>query len=302
MHEIKIGTLISANNVKKVMPRLIPYGFESFSVTFWDTTREFDLGQLAKEVNEILKETSSPAEEACVISSISVYGNPLMDTDRGEDTRKSWEKLINAAHLFGTDLVTGFAGRIVDQPVESSIPKFKEVFTPLAEMAMKKNVRIAFENCNMNGDWNRGDWNIAFTPRAWEMMFDAVPYSNIGLQWEPCHQMVQLADPIPQLRKWGKKIFNVHGKDATVAWDVIRENGISGCEQFVWHRTPGFGDSNWTDIISLLRMAGFRGSIDIEGWHDPVYRDELEYTGQVHALNYLKQCRGGSLVPNLEKQ
>jgi hypothetical protein len=40
------------------------------------------------------------------------------------------------------------------------------------------------------------------------------------------------------------------------------------------------------------------GSIDIEGWHDPVYRGELEMTGQVAGLNYLKRCRAGDLVPN----
>jgi sugar phosphate isomerase/epimerase len=69
---------------------------------------------------------------------------------------------------------------------------------------------------------------------------------------------------------------------------------------FAYHRTPGFGDSNWTDIISDLRKGGFKGSIDIEGWHDPVYRGDLEMTGQVHALNYLKRCRGSSYVPNPE--
>ena len=37
-------------------------------------------------------------------------------------------------------------------------------------------------------------------------------------------------------------------------------------------------------------------SIDIEGWHDPVYKDDLEMTGQVHALRYLKQCRGGDFL------
>ena len=61
-------------------------------------------------------------------------------------------------------------------------------------------------------------------------------------------------------------------------------------------RTPGFGDSNWTDIISELHLAGWSGSIDIEGLHDPVYRDALEMTGQVHGLNYLKNCRGGDFV------
>ena len=58
----------------------------------------------------------------------------------------------------------------------------------------------------------------------------------------------------------------------------------------------GFGDTNWTDVISELRLAGWSGSIDIEGWHDPVYRDALEMTGQVHGLNYLKTCRGGDFV------
>jgi len=296
VHEIKIGTLISADNVIKIMPKLIPYGFESFSITFWETTGNCDLNLLARNIHEILNGTG------CVISCLSVFSNPLLDTEKGVEARYSWEKLINAAHLFGTDLVTGFAGRVPNRPVEDSIPKFKEVFCPLAKMAQDKKVKIAFENCNMGGDWHSGDWNIAFAPKAWDMMFEAVPYENIGLQWEPCHQMIQLVDPIPQLRKWVKKIFSVHGKDATIAWDIIKEKGILGSEQFVWHRTPGFGDSNWIDIISLLRMSGYKGSIDIEGWHDPVYRGELEYTGQVYALNYLKKCRGGDWVPNFENE
>jgi sugar phosphate isomerase/epimerase len=175
---------------------------------------------------------------------------------------------------------------------------FKKVFGPLAKRAKDKGVRLAFENCDMGGTWQSGDWNIAHTPLAWEKMFEAVPSDNVGLQWEPCHQLVKLIDPMPQLREWVKKIFHVHGKDATVHWDVVKKHGVTGPRPFAFHRTPGFGDSNWTDIISELRQAGFKGSIDIEGWHDPVYREDLEMTGQVHALNYLKQCRGGAFVAN----
>jgi sugar phosphate isomerase/epimerase len=79
---------------------------------------------------------------------------------------------------------------------------------------------------------------------------------------------------------------------------VVHKYGIEGSERFAFHRTPGFGDCNWTDIISDLRMGGFVGAIDIEGWHDPVYRGDLEMTGQVHGLNYLKHCRGGEFVDN----
>lgn len=292
MDSLRIGTLVSGGDAVRVIPQILPHGFESFSLTFWQTTGDVDLEETAKKVKDIL------AGHDVIISCLSIYGNPLTGHGDNKDTLASWQRLIDHAHLFEADLITGFTGRIVDRPVDESIPRFKEVFGELAKRAEDKGIRIAFENCDMGGNWRTGDWNIAHNPMAWEMMFDAVPMDNLGLEWEPCHQMVNLIDPIPQLRKWAKKIFHVHGKDATVAWDIIQEYGINGPKEFAWHRTPGFGDSNWADIISILRQEGYRGTIDIEGFHDPVYRGELEMTGQVRALHYLKECRGCSFVPN----
>ena len=41
-------------------------------------------------------------------------------------------------------------------------------------------------------------------------------------------------------------------------------------------------------------MNGYRGTIDIEGYHDPVYSNpNWEWTSQLRGLEYLKQCRGG---------
>lgn len=291
-HPLRIGTLVGGSDAVRVIPQIGKHGFECYSLTFWQTTGGIDLKETAKRVNEIV------AEQGAVISAIGVFGNPLTGTGDNKDTLASWERLIDHAPLFGTDIVNGFTGRITDRPIEESIPRFKEVFGELARRAEDKGVRIAFENCDMGGTWQRGDWNIAHNPTAWNLMFDAVPADNIGLEWEPCHQMVSLIDPIPQLRKWVNKVFHVHGKDATIAWDIVKEQGVHGPNPFVWHRTPGFGDTNWADIITILRQAGYKGTIDIEGWHDPVYKDELEMTGQVHALNYLKRCRGGDYIPN----
>ena len=291
MKQLRIGTLVGGNDAVRVLPQIIPHGFESFSLTFWQTTGNADLSEIAKRVKEIL------AERDIVISSLGIFGNPLTGAGDNADTLASWERLIDHAHEFGTNLVAGFTGRMPGA-IDESLPRYAEVFGELAKRAEDRGVRLAFENCDMGGTWKDGDWNIAHNPIAWEMMFNALPAENIGLQWEPTHQMVSLIDPIPQLRKWTHKIFNVHGKDATIAWDIVREHGIHGPKPFVWHRTPGFGDTNWTDVISILMQAGYQGSIDIEGWHDPVYRGDLEMTGQVHALHYLKQCRGGSFVPN----
>jgi sugar phosphate isomerase/epimerase len=290
--DIRIGTLVNGNaNAAGYIQQILPHGFESFSLTFWQTIN-VDVKKVAAEVKEAL------GDSGAVISSISMFGNPLEKGEIDVKTLKGWRTLIDNAHLFGTDLVTGFSGRLRGKSIPDSMPRYTDVFGPLGRRAADKGVRLAFENCCMGGSWMHGDWNIAHTPDAWELMFNAIPSENIGLQWEPCHQMVKLIDPMPQIRKWGKKMFHVHGKDASVYWNVVREHGITGPVPFCHHRTPGFGDSNWTAIISELRQVGFKGSIDIEGWHDPIYRGDMEMTGQVHGLNYLKNCRGGAYVQN----
>ena len=288
--DIRIGTLIHAQAAAETIGQIIPHGFESFQITFGHHVGQIDLDRMAGELLEMFAAAKNPP----VISALGLYGNPLTDPQTAAD----WERILDAAPRFGCTVVGGFTGRLPDQPVPESIPAFTDVFAPLAARAEHLGVRIAFENCDMHGDWHRGDWNIAHCPRAWELMFEAVPSDAVGLEWEPCHQMVSFVDPLPQLRQWADRIFHIHGKDAQVLWEVIRREGIRSGEDVVFHRTPGFGDTDWADVFRILEEAGYRGTIDIEGWHDPIYKDALEMTGQVFALNYLKHCRGGPFVPN----
>jgi sugar phosphate isomerase/epimerase len=290
---IRIGTLVRGNkNAPDYIRQIKPHGFESFAINFWQTTGDLNLKNLALEVKDAI------GSDDIAINCLGIFGNPLGSAAIDAETVRGWETLIDNAHHFGANVIAGFAGRVLGCELDKSMPRYKEIFAPLAERARDHGVRLAFENCDMGDDWKSGQWNIAHSPTAWEMMFNEVPSDHIGLEWEPCHQLVSLIDPLPQLRQWVSKVFHVHGKDATVLWDVIKTSGIRGNKPYVYHRTPGFGDTNWTDVISILRMGGYTGSIDIEGWHDPVYKGELEMTGQVHGLRYLQQCRGGSFVPN----
>ena len=285
--DIRIGTLSPMDRGADYLRAIVPHGFESFELNAWMHIPDIDLKEYAKQALDAC------GEEA-IISSIGVYGNPLQD----DQTAADWARLINAAEDFGCNVVCGFAGAQEDRPVDQNMDRFKEVWGPLAKLAEDCGVRIAWENCDMGGTWDRPAWNIAHSPRAWEMMFNAVDSPALGLEWEPCHQMNSLIDPIANLRQWVGKVYHVHGKDATIHWDVLKAQGLRGGYPIVHHRTPGFGDTNWTDIISILRGAGFQGAIDIEGWHDPVYQGDLEMTGQVYGLNYLKACRGGPYIPN----
>ena len=289
LNTIRIGTMIRANadDPASYVRQILPHGFESIEPFFWQVMNK-DLPRLAGELKEAI------GDKDVVIDTLGMFGNPLQDQELDIATLEGWKALIDNAHLFGARTIAGFTGRIRGRPLEDSLPRFTAVWSELSRRAADKGVRLAFENCAMDGNWASGDWNIAHNPDAWELIFNAVPQDNLGLEWEPCHQLVYLIDPVPQIRKWAGKIFHVHGKDATVRWDVIREHGIFGKVPFVQMRTPGLGDSDWTRIVSELRLAGFTGTIDIEGWHDPVYRDELEMTGQVLALNHLKHARGGA--------
>ncbi len=280
--DIRIGTLVGINKAPSHIPQIIGHGFESFQLTGGFGVTEVDYKKVAEQ-------TLAAVDGKAVISSIGYFGNPLM---KEEDARLFGEYIDNA-HLFGTNIVVGFAGALDGQPVMESMPQFKKVWEPLAKRAADKGVKIGFENCDMGGWWHAARYNVAHSPTFWDAMWNDIPGDVLGLCWEPCHQMVSLIDPIPQLRKVINKVWHVHGKDATIAWDVVKEKGIRGGVPYVWHRTPGFGDTNWSDVVTILRLNKYKGSIDIEGWHDPVYRGDLEMTGQVHGLNYLKNARGG---------
>ena len=294
--DIRIGTVVPAHDrTAAIIGQLLPRGFESFQISFGSRVGDFDVLGLADTVRRTLDAHPVASHEPPPrVSAIGVYGNPLTSPEAVAD----WEVLIDAAAAFGCDVVAGFAGRIPGRPVPESFPRFSAVFGALARRAEDRGVRLAFENCEKRGTWEQGDWNIAHAPRAWDEMFAVVESPVLGLQWEPCHQIVSFVDPLPQLRKYAARIWHIHGKDALLRRDVIREHGIRGGVPYVQHRFPGRGETDWREVFDILRLAGWRGSIDIEGFHDPVFRDALETTGQVAALAHLKQCRGGPFIPN----
>lgn len=297
---IRLGTVAAHQGTQTAshLAQLLPLGFESFEIAFKNTLGGVDLARLADEVAGVFAEAAAAASpalrsplEAPVISCLGIYGNTLAENEHGAEVRRILRHMIEMAPRFGTDLVCCFAGRVTGASIPESIPRFREVFAELADFAGERGIRLAFENCLQGGAWQAGDRNIAHNPAAWELMFEAVPSPVLGLEWEPAHQLIQLIDPVPQLREWAPRIFHIHGKDAEIHRDVLARSGAYGAERFAFYRFPGLGESHWARIISTLTAAGFRGSIDIEGCHDPVYRGDLEMAGQLFALKHLRSCR-----------
>ena len=288
MEQIKVGTCIPGQRAEQWLPGMKDKGFECFAINFHMTYGGIDLKELAPKVLSMLEGTGT------YVSTVGYYCNALQNESQLHDL----EYAIDNAHLFGAKTVATFAGALEGQSIDAAIPRFKEVFSELAKRAEDRGVRLAIENCPMSGNWRHPTCNIGFNPDAWELMFDAVPSDALGLEWEPAHQLIQLIDPIAQLRVWARKVVHLHGKDTSVDWDAVRRRGIYAAKDFAPERTPGFGDTNWRDVFSILHENGYEGDVCIEGYHDPVYSGQWEMTSQLHALKYLKFCRGGDFVPN----
>ena len=106
----------------------------------------------------------------------------------------------------------------------------------------------------------------------WERLFNDTSCDNLGLEWDPSHLLCQFIDPVTNIHKFGSRIFHVHAKDAYINLHLLETYGI--CHPGVAeHRMPGLGQANWAEIIHALLRAGYDSDLNIEGWHDPVYRD-----------------------------
>jgi sugar phosphate isomerase/epimerase len=242
------------------------------------------------------------------ISCVGAFYLNHMDPKIEDFCKETVRNAILLAEHIKVPAVAGFAGRIVGKPLEDSLPKFKEIWREHAKFAEDHGVKIAFECCPM-GEYHTPSLgiNCIAGPSMYEKCFHEVDNTALGLEWDPSHLVPVFADPIINIRKFGSRIYHVHAKGAKIHWDIVRQYGI-WYPNAIEHCFPGFGDEDWGQIIKELRRAGYHGALNIEGWHDTVFRDmggmempdityetsgaaapNMEDTGLIIALNHLKQ-------------
>jgi sugar phosphate isomerase/epimerase len=242
------------------------------------------------------------------------YGNPL-DPKQTESARAMLRRAIDVAAHIGVKTVSGFAGAVIElemndrggnplyKPFENYIPQILAFWAPLARHAAGSGVRIAFENCPQ-GAWHLPvmHYNIMGQPAMWERLFNQTQCENIGVEWDAAHLLCQFIDPVANIHKFGRRIFHVHAKDAYINRPLLETYGI--CHPGVAeHRFPGLGRSNWAEIVHALLRAGYDSDLNIEGWHDPVYRNhdgglQLEEAGLLIAKKTLEPFVQGTEAPS----
>jgi len=197
------------------------------------------------------------ANNGVSISSIAAYGNPLAgDADQRQAAVEGMKKYVDACVAVGTPTLCALTGMAVEgKSKEQTIAEdFKDVFTPIVEYAGEKGINVAFEN-----------WFATLIQHfgQWDAVLDALPYDNVGFNYDPSHLLWQGIDYIGGVERYRDRIFHTHAKDTEIKADVLAERGNQGGGWWTYV-IPGFGSVEWGKYIHRLRSIGYDGVLSIE--------------------------------------
>jgi len=250
---MQIGFLTSCmgkKSLEEVVQTASRLGFDALEVSVGHLPADRALSEPSK-IKDLF------AENGLAISSLAAYGN-LLDPDEAKRQAaiENFKKNIDAAVALGTPVVCTLAGMpLPGKSKEQTIAEdFKAVFTPIAQYAEDKGIKIAFEN-----------WFPTLLQHfdLWDAILDAVPSPAVGFNYDPSHLIWQGIDYLGGVDRYKDRIFHTHAKDTEIRAEVLARRG---CLANGWWRyvIPGYGSVEWGKYVARLRRAGYDGVLSIE--------------------------------------
>ncbi len=229
--------------------------------------------------DESITDIRKTVEETGIsISGLGYYPNPLTpDLAEAKVYTDHLRAVISAAQKLEVGVVNTFVGRDWNKTVDENWPRFLETWTPLIQFAADHGVNIGIENCPMS--FTRDEWpggkNLASAPAIWRRMFNDIPLSNFGLNYDPSHFIFQNMDYLTPLREFKERLHHVHAKDVRLDHDRLNEVGMFAYpNEFHTPKLPGMGDVNWGKFFSILTEV-YQGPICVEV-EDRAYEGSLD--------------------------
>ena len=212
------------------------------------------------------------------ISALSYYENNL-HPDREERSRINahLSQCIEAAAALGVPTVSTFVGRDPGLSVADNLKLAKVVFPPLSEHAAELGVKLAIENCPMEG-WHIDGYpgNLAYCPELWEFLFAEL---DLYLNYDPSHLLWLGIDPVAVIEPYIDRIPHWQAKDVEIFPERRNRTGhfgktierVNQWDAGWWrYRVPGLGEVDWRRVIDRFYELGYRGPVSVEH-EDPVW-------------------------------
>ncbi len=247
--------------------------------------------------SNIRKIKATLSQKGVYVSGLGYYPNPLDSDNRQAAIYIDHIKnVIEAAAKLGIPVVNTFVGRDPEKSVEQNLEKFAKVWPGIVKTAEDNNVKIGIENCPMlftRDEWPGGK-NLATTPVIWKKMFEIIPSSSFGLNYDPSHLVWQQMDEVQPIYDFSDKLFHIHLKDVKVFRDKLNQVGIMAYPlDYHSPKIPGLGDVDWRGFFSALTSVKYRGPVCIEV-EDKAFEgsDEDIKSAILTSRNYLNQFIG----------
>jgi len=270
-----ITAIMDNASFEEVIDTAASIGYECVEVACWPkekATRRY-AGVTHIDIEALDDEKIAHIKNYCAtknvaISALGYYPNTITeDLEKREYYVNHIKAMIKAAPKLGVDTITTFIGRVQTKTIEANLEIFKEVWTPIVELAEEHHVKIAIENCPMlfGPDQWPGGQNLMTTPAIWRKAFELIPSPNLGINYDPSHFIWQQIDYIRPLYEFKDRIFHVHYKDIKIYQDKLNDVGIMAYPlDYMSPKLPGLGDVDWGKYVSALSDIGYDGYTCIE--------------------------------------
>jgi len=270
-----VSAILPDYTFEEVFDYAAEVGFKCVEVCCWPKGKaarryagitHIDIDGISREKMDYYLEYA--AKKDIEISSLAYYPNPLdSDLEARKVAIEHLMALIEISAQMGINLVTTFIGKDKNKTVEENLELFKEIWTPIVRHAEVKKVKIGIENCPMyfTKDEFPGGNNLASTPAIWKQMFELIPSDNLGLNLDPSHPYLLMADYVKPVYDFKDKIFHIHFKDLKIYKEKLDEHGAFSYPA-LWHspKLPGLGGVDFAAFCGALNDIRYDGCACIE--------------------------------------
>ncbi len=265
-----LSAILEDWDYKEMIDTVSEIGYKCVEVACWPKgkgerryagTSHIDTENLDKaKADEIL---GYAASHDVKLSSLAFYPNTLdPDPEKRAANIAHIHSVIDASALLGINMVTTFIGRDQTKSVEDNLKTVASVWPEILQHAAEKKVRVAIENCPMlfgRDQWPGGQ-NLFYSPDIWRKVFDVLPYSNLGINFDPSHFVWQQLDYIKAIYEFRDRMFHIHFKDIKIRKDKLAEAGVLAYPlDYMIPKLPGLGDVDWGAFVSALTDIGYSG-------------------------------------------
>ena len=249
------------------------------------------IGNSAKAKSSRNKAKALLDENGLTIASFLYLNFPRIDASGRELSKhlNYLEQLMDTCNDMDVAFMTGAGPMGYDPSVslEENVARYKKVYSRVAKLAEDNGVKIAFENWPGAGPFADGA-NLSVTPEAWGLMFDAVPSTQIGLEFDPSHLLWQSIDPFAAFDEFFDRVYVLHAKDTEIFEDRVKRSGVFGSGWWRY-RLPGFANFDWRRFFAMAHERGYEDAVIIEH-EDEVFDGDRRLEGFHRCGQFLKGC------------